>query len=124
MENGARLKPQQSESFYILIVVLTSFIFTALVTAATSSPASYENNTTWLFVRIMVIYQCWFNAEECATDREGCVIIDVKCKIDVPDGAICINEQRLEIKIVDDDCFEPAIDSPVTNHRSFFVYKK
>jgi len=65
----------------------------------------------------MVIYQRWFSGEECATDREGCVMIDVKRKIDVPDGAICIDEQRPEIKIVDDDCFKAraAIDSLVTN---------
>lgn len=89
---GARLEPQQSEAFYVPVIVLTSSIFAALVTATTSSPASYENNTTWLFVHIMVICQCWFNGEECATDREGCVMIDVKRKIDVPDETICINE--------------------------------
>jgi len=77
----------------------------------------------------MVIYQRWFSGEECATDREGCVMIDVKRKIDVPDGAICIDEQRPEIKIVDDDCFKPraAIDSFVTNFVAFLfnnVYKK
>lgn len=70
----------------------------------------------------MVICQRWFNAKECATDREGCVMINVRRKIDVPDGAICINEQRPEIKIVDDDCSElrAAIDSLITNCRSFF----
>lgn len=35
--------------------------------------------------RIMIICQRWFNAEECsrASDREGCVMIDVRHKIDV-----------------------------------------
>lgn len=36
--------------------------------------------------------------------------------------AICINEQRPEIKIVDDDYFESVIDSSVTNRR--IVYQK
>jgi len=50
-------------------------------------------------------------------------MIDVKRKIDVPDGAICIDEQRPEIKIVDDDCFKPrvAIDSFITNFVAFLL---
>lgn len=51
-------------------------------------------------------------------------MIDVKRKIDVPDRAICIHEQRPEIKIVDDDSFEPAIDSSIMNRRNFFLIIK
>jgi len=81
-----------------------------MTTTTFASPISlmfYENNATWLYALdyLPALIQ-W--KEMRASDREGCAMIDVRRKIDVPDIVICMNERRPEIEIIDDGLSLPG----------------
>lgn len=80
---------------------------------------SYENNTH-MVIRVGLFVSADSMGRN-ARDRKEYAMIDVRRKIDVLDIMICMNEQRPEIRIIDDD--SPAIDSLITNFCRLFLYQ-